>query len=73
MFRQSSDDIYFGLPKIPFYLTEEQVKWDLQNPSTFFKCRSCGLMDKASDFYESSYPEIAGSSPATINSIWRNY
>ena len=34
-----------------------------------FKCRSCGVMDKASDFYESSYPKIAGSSPATINSI----
>jgi hypothetical protein len=30
-------------------------------------------MDKASDFYESSYPKIAGPSPATINSIWRNY
>ena len=26
-------------------------------------------MDKASDFYECGYPKIAGSSPATINSI----
>ena len=30
--------------------------------------RSCGLMDKASDFYynECRHPKIAGSSPATI-------
>ncbi|KAK4005786.1 hypothetical protein OUZ56_010901 [Daphnia magna] len=30
--------------------------------------RSCGLTDKASDFYMISYPKIAGSSPATITS-----
>ena len=44
----------------------------MQNPSTFYYRRSCGLMDKASDFYASSYPKIAGSSPAAINSISLN-
>ena len=38
--------------------------------------RSCGLMDKASDFYynECRHPKIAGSSPATIKQVcseWR--
>ncbi|KAK4005784.1 hypothetical protein OUZ56_010885 [Daphnia magna] len=51
-----------------FTVSVQVGKYLLQKMKLLKTDRSCGLTDKASDFYMISYPKIAGSSPATITS-----